>query len=260
MRSFLLFSFLVVLAGDAAAQAAAQTTKPRAPTAKPAPRAGRSGVAITVTDAAGMTLPGVTVELTGPTPRTAETDAGGQANFPGLDAGTYRLRFTGSTVTAFEREVTLAAGQIAKLPIRLTPAPAGIAAAAEAPAPTPAAPATLGPGGQPQVLSVVDLVERELIPGNVPRKDALVACSGNTRTMLVQLNEPQAQRVYAGAEALYYVVAGEGAMAIDGRDVPLQAGVYASLPRGTTHALTRKGRRPLILLAVLSGEPCEAAK
>ncbi len=248
MRSFLLFSFVLVMAGDAAAQAARPA----------APRAGRSGVAITVTDATGMTLPGVMVELSGPTPRTAETDAGGQANFPGLNAGTYRLRFTGNTVTAFEREVTLAAGQIAKLPIRLTPAPEPVAATPEAPA-SPPAPA-VGPGGQPQVLSVVDLVERELIGSNVPRKDALVACSGNTRTMLVQLNEPQAQRVYAAAEALYYVVAGEGAMAVDGRDVPLQAGVYASLPRGTTHALTRKGRRPLILLAVLSGEPCEVAK
>ena len=104
------------------------------------------------------------------------------------------------------------------------------------------------------------LVERDLIGNNVPRKDALVACSGNTRTMLVQLNEPQAQRVYEGAESLYYVVAGEGAVSVEGRDTPLKAGVYASLPRGTTHALTRKGRRPLILLAVLSGEPCEQAK
>jgi mannose-6-phosphate isomerase-like protein (cupin superfamily) len=205
-----------------------------------------------------MTLPGVTVELTGPTPRSGETDAGGQANFPGLNAGTYRLRFTGNAVTTFEREVTLAAGQIAKLPIRLTPAPEAVAAAPAAPAPPPAP--VVGPEGQPQVLSVVDLVERELIAANVPRNDALIACSGNTRTMLVQLNEPQAQRVYTGAEALYYVVAGEGAIAVADRDVPLQAGVYASLPRGTTHALTRKGRRPLILLAVLSGEPCEVAK
>ena len=118
----------------------------------------------------------------------------------------------------------------------------------------------MGPSGQAQILSVIDLVERDLIGNNVPRKDALVACSGNTRTMLVQLNQPQAQRVYDGAESLYYVVAGEGAMSVGGRDIPLQAGVYASLPRGTTHALTRKGRRPLILIAVLSGEPCEEAK
>jgi mannose-6-phosphate isomerase-like protein (cupin superfamily) len=109
------------------------------------------------------------------------------------------------------------------------------------------------------VLSIVDLTERELI-GNQPRKETLVACSGNTRSMLVQLNEPQATRVYEEAEALYYVIAGEGAINVAGRDVALSAGRYAALPRGASHSLTRKGRRPLILLAVLSGEPCEQAK
>jgi mannose-6-phosphate isomerase-like protein (cupin superfamily) len=111
-----------------------------------------------------------------------------------------------------------------------------------------------------QVVSLVDVVERELVNQKQPRKDTLVACSGNTRSMLVQLNEPQASRVYTDAEALYYVIAGEGAISIDGRDVPLAAGVYAALPRAASHAITRKGRRPLILLAVLSGEPCEQAK
>src|SRR5687768_13162954 len=288
MQKLLLFSLVVALSSGATAQTgkpAAQPAKPPAPTAKPpvqtvapppqtakpaarttkpaAQPAGRAGVAITVTDASGGTLSDVTVELTGPTARSGVTDASGQANFPGLQAGTYRLRFTGDAVTAFERELTLRAGQIAKLPITLTPAPAAReAASAPAPAPAPATPPppAVGPLGQPQVLSVINLVERELIANNAPRKDALVACSGNTRTMLVQLNESQAQRVYAGAESLYYVVAGEGAISVEGRDTPLKAGVYASLPRGTTHALTRKGRRPLILLAVLSGEPCEQAK
>ena len=244
------------------AKPAAPTVKPAARTAKPAPAAGRSGIAITVTDASGVTIPDVAVELIGPTARTGVTDAGGQANFPGLQVGTYRLRFAGDAVTTFEREVTLRAAQITKLPITLTPAPPPreVASAPAPAAPPPPAPPAVGPSGQAQILSVIDLVERDLIGNNVPRKDALVACSGNTRTMLVQLNQPQAQRVYDGAESLYYVVAGEGAMSVGGRDIPLQAGVYASLPRGTTHALTRKGRRPLILIAVLSGEPCEEAK
>jgi hypothetical protein len=283
----LLFSLMITLLGGAAAQTAkppAQTAKPAPapqtakppaapakpavqtakPPARPAAQAARTGIAITVTDASGATIPDVNVELIGPTPRTGTTDAGGQANFPGVQAGTYRLRFTGDAVIAFEREVTLRAAQVTKLPITLTAAPPPREAAVPPPAAPAAAPpppaAAVGPAGQAQILSVVDLVERDLIGNNVPRKDTLVACSGNTRTMLVQLNEPQAQRVYEGAESLYYVVAGEGAIAAGGRDIPLQAGVYASLPRGTTHALTRKGRRPLILLAVLSGEPCEQAK
>jgi hypothetical protein len=293
MQILLLFSLVVTLLAGAAAQTAkpaAQTGKPappatQPPTAKPPAQpakppvqtakppaqparqpaqAARGGIAITVTDASGATIPDVNVELIGPTPGTGVTNASGQINFPGLQAGTYRLRFTGDAVTAFEREVTLRAAQITKLPITLTAAPAPREAAAApapaAPVPTAPPPPAVGPLGQAQILSVVDLVERDLIGNNVPRKDALVACSGNTRTMLMQLNEPQAQRVYAGAESLYYVVAGEGAISVDGRDTPLEAGVYASLPRGTTHALTRKGRRPLILLAVLSGEPCEQAK
>jgi len=247
------------------AKPAVQTAKPPAQPARPAAQtAARSGIALTVTDESGATIPDVSVELIGPTPAMGVTNAGGQANFPGLQAGTYRLRFTGDAVTAFEREVTLRAAQITKLPITLSAAPAPreveVAPAPAPPVPAPPPPPAVGPVGQAQILSVVDLVERDLIGNNVPRRDALVACSGNTRTMLVQLNEPQAQRVYAGAESLYYVVAGEGAISVEGRDTPLKAGVYASLPRGTTHALTRKGRRPLILLAVLSGEPCEQAK
>ena len=252
-----------------------QTAKPAPPpqTAKPAPAppqprraaqpAARSGIAMTLVDSSGATLAGITVEMTGPMMREGVSDDGGQLNFPGLPAGTYRLRFTGDRIVSFEREVTLRAGQVEKLSIRLTPAPAAPEPPVPpAPAPAPAAPppSPVGPTGQPHVLSVIDLVERELINNNQPRKDTLVACSGNTRTMLVQLNEPQSTRNYEDAETLYYVVAGEGAINVGGRDVALAAGGYAALPRGTSHSLTRKGRRPLILLAVLSGEPCEQPK
>lgn len=219
-------------------------------------------MAMTVVDSKGVTIPDIKVEMTGPTSRDGVTDSGGQLNFPGLSAGTYRLRFTGDTVTAFEREVTVRAGQIEKLSITLNLAPAPPTppvAAAPAPPPAPAPPA-VGPAGTPQTLSMIDLVERELIANKEPRKDTLVACSGNTRSMLVQLNESQSRRVYADAEVLYYVIAGEGAINVDGRDSALAAGAYSALPRGAGHSLTRKGRRPLILLAVLSGEPCEQAK
>ena len=67
------------------------------------------------------------------------------------------------------------------------------------------------------MLSLVDLVEADLIEGDEPRKDTLVACSGNTRSMLVQLNAAQSTRVYEGAEAAYYVIAGEGAINVGGR-------------------------------------------
>ena len=35
---------------------------------------------------------------------------------------------------------------------------------------------------------------------------------------------------------------------------------FLSVPRGASHSFERRGNRPLVLLAVLGGEPCEAAK
>ena len=103
----------------------------------------------------------------------------------------------------------------------------------------------------------MDLIEKELISNSQPRRDTIVSCSGNTRSTLVQLNQEQPQRLYDTAEVTYYVVAGEGAVKMDGRDTALAAGSFVSIPRGTTHALTRRGRRPLIVLATVSGTPCE---
>jgi mannose-6-phosphate isomerase-like protein (cupin superfamily) len=246
---------------------APQTSKP-AQTAKPAPPraaqpAGRSGIAMTVVDPKGATIPDVTVAMTGPTPRDGVSDDSGQLNFPGLQAGTYRLRFSGDAVVTFEREITLRAGQIEKFTVTLNsapPPPPPPPPAPEPPKPVEPPPPVIGPTGRPQVLSLVDLLERDVITSKQTRKDTLVACSGNTRSTLMQLNEPQGRRVYEAAEMLYYVIAGEGAINVDGRDVALEPGGYAALPRGAPHSITRKGRRPLILLAVLSGERCEEAK
>jgi hypothetical protein len=249
MKVLLLMSLVLGLS----IAADAQTARQKAASA-------RSGMAITVTDARGGTLPGVTVDVTGPTPRHGTTDASGQINFPGLQAGTYRLRFSGDTVTAFEREVVVRAGAISDLDIVLNPAPPPKVVTAPAPPPPEPAAPEVGPAGEPQVISIVDLIERELISGNTPRKDTLVSCSGNTRTTLVQLNQPQASRVYEGAELVYYVVAGEGTVTLADRETPLVAGGYVAVPRGAAHSLARRGRRPLVLLSVLSGEPCEAAR
>jgi mannose-6-phosphate isomerase-like protein (cupin superfamily) len=116
----------------------------------------------------------------------------------------------------------------------------------------------VGPAGTPQVQSIVDLAEKQV--SGAPRRETLVSCSGNTRTTLVILNQDQADRAYEGAEVTYYVVAGQGAMRVAGRETPLAASSHASLPRGITHGIARRGNRPLILLTTLAGEPCEQAK
>jgi mannose-6-phosphate isomerase-like protein (cupin superfamily) len=113
---------------------------------------------------------------------------------------------------------------------------------------------------QPQTLSIVTVIERELISGSEPRRETLLACSGDTRTTLLQLNQDQTERLYDSAEINYYVVAGEGAVRMAGRDTGVAAGSLIALPRGTAHGMLHRGKRPLILLVTLSGTPCEQAR
>jgi hypothetical protein len=189
-----------------------------------------------------------------------ETDSDGQVNFPGLQAGTYKLRFTGDPIITFEKEVTVRAGQIANFDISVSSAPppkAAPPAPVAAPPPPPAA--VVGPIGQPQALSVPDVLEKEFI-GRQPRRESLLSCSGSTRTTMIQLNEPQPERLYSDADAVYYVIGGEGSAVINGKELKLATNGFVSVPRATSHSFQRRGNRPLILLAVLSGSPCETAR
>jgi hypothetical protein len=282
MRTLLLLSFLLAVlesgvraqAPGAPAQPKPAPTPPKAgapstqapppnattPRRTPAPAAGRSGLAITVTSPQGATLSSVHIELMGPADRKTDTDGNGQSNFPGLPAGTYRLRFSGDQVTTFEREVTLRTGQVSDIDVSLNPAPEPrvVTVAPTAPPPGPAA-APLGPIGQPLTLGIVDLLEKEFV-GRQPRRESLLSCSGSERAAMIQLNEPMPERLYEQADAVYYVLGGEGSILINGRDTRLATNGFASVPRGTSHAFTRRGNRSLVLLAVLSGEPCEEAR
>jgi len=260
MRLSTLLSFTLVIAGAVstpapAAPAPQAAPAVRRPVAPPPPS--RAGIAITVTDTHGLPIPDVRVTIAGPSDRSGETDNSGQVNFVGMQPGIYRARFDSDKVISFEREVNVRAGQPTGVDVTLTAAPP--------PPPPPPAPVVekpeeiVGPPGLPQVLSIVDLAEKQL-SGNQPRRETLVACSGNTRTTLVVLNQDQAERLYDGAETEYYVVAGQGAVRLNGRETLLAAGSYVSIPRNTSHSILRRGNRPLILLSVLAGEPCEQAK
>ena len=192
--------------------------------------------------------------------RSGSTSAAGQINFTAMQPGTYRVRFSGDQVITYEREVVVRAGQVARLDVTLTAAPPP-PPAPPPPAAEPAAPAApaVGPPGEPLALSVVDLIEQEYV-GNQPRRETLLSCSGNTRTTLVQLNQDQPERLYDAAEATYYAVAGEGALRVEGRDIQFPTTGFVSIPRGTAHAILRRGKRPLILIATLSGTPCEETR
>ena len=244
----------------AAPAAPATPAAPAPPRRAPAPApVSRSGIALTVTDPRGLPIPEVRVTVAGPSDRSGETNDSGQVNFVGMQAGTYRVRFDSDKVISFEREVVVRAGQTTSFDAILNLAPPPPAPPPPAPEPATAPAAKVGPPGMPQVLSIVDLAEKQL-SGNQARRETLVACSGNTRTMLVVLNQDQPDRLYDSAEIEYYVVAGQGAVRLNSRDTQLSAGSYVSIPRNTSHSVVRRGNRPLILLSILSGEPCEQAK
>ena len=263
--SALLLSLL--LAGStAAAQKSAPPPRPEPAAPAPAPRApataprpatpARGGVAVLVTDPRGATLPGVEVAFSGPTSRIETTDADGRVNLTGLLAGTYRLRFSADEVVTFEREVEVGRNQVASLDVTLNPAPPP----PEPPAPVVVqqAPAT-GPTGQPRTVGIVDLLEDEFI-GRDARRESLLSCSGNERATMIQLNEPLPDRLYENADVVYYVLGGSGTVTIAGRDSRIETNGFISIPRGTLHGFERRGNRPLVLLAVLSGAPCEEAR
>jgi hypothetical protein len=242
--------------GAPTTQTPTRTTPPttRRPTATASARA---GMAITVTSQVGATISGVKVALMGPTERNGETNTSGQVNFPGLQAGTYRLRFSGDSVTAFEKEVVVRAGQVSDVDVSLSPAPEPKVIMQPAPAlpPGPVSPAT-GPTGQPITHSIGDLLEKEYV-GKQPRRETLLSCSGNERASMIQLNEAMPERLYENADAIYYVLGGEGILMLNGKETRLGLNGFASVPRGTSHSFSRRGNRLLVLLSVLSGEPCE---
>ena len=216
-------------------------------------------MAITVTDSSGSPIGGVRITISGPSERSGTTDTSGQLRVTGLQVGTYRLRFTSDVVVTFEREVAVRAGQTGDIDVTLTAAPPPPPPPAPAPAPPAPVAAAVGPAGQPLTASLFDYLERNLIRTE-PRKETLISCSGNTRAVLVQMNQDQPRRLYADSEVTYYVVRGEGVLKVDAREAPLGEGSFISLPRGTGHELLRRGRRPLIVLAEVSGEQCEQAK
>jgi hypothetical protein len=213
---------------------------------------------ITVTDPTGATLPGIHVEAVGNADRAGDTDESGSLRFANLRAGTYRLRFSGTDVITLERDVAVRAGQTADVDVTLNPALEQTEATPQAPQEEPvAAAAPVGPPGEAKKESILTLLETELIRRE-PRKETPLGCSGNARSTMIQINEEQPERLYETIEAIYYVIGGEGTMRLSGRETPITTSDYIQVPRGTSHAFARKGRRPLILLGLLSGEPCSA--
>jgi hypothetical protein len=213
---------------------------------------------ITVTDLSGGPIPEVRVTLKGSLDRSGSTQPNGTVRFDSLRPGTFRLRFEKEGFVTLEREIEVRPKQPAPdVSVALTPAPPPPAPPPPPPAPEPVKPLGLPPPGKATTVNVPDFIERNLITNSQPQKVSPVSCSGLANAVLWQVREPWDNRQHATADAMLYVVGGDGTLRLDGRDAALEAGSFAQVPRATSYSLSRRGRSPvLIVLAVLVGEPC----
>jgi mannose-6-phosphate isomerase-like protein (cupin superfamily) len=236
---------------------------PAATTQAPKPRPASGGATTNamffITDPGGASIEGVKVAITGPVEREATSPQGGFTRVQGLRAGTYRVRFSHERFITFEKEFTWRAGTAApELAVTLNPAPPPPAPppAPAAVAPPPTATPKLPPPGAPKTVPLPEFIEKNFISAREPQKESLVGCSGVGQALLWQVREPWNSRQHESADGMLYVIGGEGRLKLGDREFTVAAGAFAVVPRGTTYSLSRSGRNPLIVLAMLAGAPC----
>jgi quercetin dioxygenase-like cupin family protein len=215
---------------------------------------------VQVTNLEGKTLPDVWVKASGPVDREGPTDSSGMVTFNNLSAGAYRLRFEHDKFVTLERDVTVVAGKPLRLAVSLNAAPPPPPPPPK-PEPPPAPAVALPPtdGYTPAVVSVQAWIESNFI-GRAPSKSRNAGCTGATTSTMVQTNESISEHTHADTDETIYVVAGEGTFRVPGRESPLAASSFVSIPRGTPHSITRKGSRPLMYVSTLAGVPCTEKK
>ena len=255
---------LTLLQAPVAPAKPAPTTTTQVPRPRPAASGGATTSALFfITDPSGSSVEGVTVTISGPVDREAISPSGGFTRVQGLRAGTYRARFTRDGFITFEKEFSWRSGTATpELAVTLNPAPRAPAPPAPtapvAAPPPPAAAPKLPPPGTAKTLSLPDFIEKNFISGREGHKENMVGCSGIGQAVLWQVREPWDGRQHESADGMLYVIGGEGGIKLDGREISVTAGSFAVVPRGTTYGFTRRGRNPLIVLAVLAGAPCAA--
>jgi mannose-6-phosphate isomerase-like protein (cupin superfamily) len=107
--------------------------------------------------------------------------------------------------------------------------------------------------------NVTTFIDGNFIGRAEPRKDSNFACMGTATATLIQLRDPMPETTHANADEMIYIVAGEAAIKINGQDQALESGAFATVPMGTPYSMTRRGRNPVIMLSIVSGEPCKPA-
>ena len=231
--------------GQARSSGAATTAKP-------------GSLALTVVTESGATLQGAAVSVRGAVDRQALAGADGVATLLNIPPGTYRARISREGYVTFEKEVTIRAGARATSEAALTAAPAAPPppppAPKETPKPTPSA-EPRGPVGAAKVLSLTDLAER-MLSEQGPLVEREIGCSVATASQLVLIRETLTSHTHADADEMLYVLAGDATLKIADKDTQVSAGWFGIVPRGSAHAITKRGRNAPIVLAIRSGQPC----
>jgi len=235
-------------AGTAGTSATRTTATKRTAAAKVSP------IRITVRDLEGTRLEGVRLTISGAAAGEFTTGAAGTAVVPDLKPGEYRVRAEHEGFVTLEREFTLGTGAWNTIDIVLNEAPPP-----PKPEPAPAPAPTVAPGGPPIAISVPDFIEHNFI-GREPLKESIVACKPLETVRLLQVREPVAQHTHDRNDELVYVVAGEGAVRINGEATAVTAGSLVVVPAGSAHAFDRRGKNPLVVMSTLTGSACETAK
>ncbi len=213
-----------------------------------------------MTDFSGNPVAGVVVKMTGTTAREGKTDANGALSFANLRAGAVRLHFEHERFVTLERDVTVRASGSMPVDVTLTAAPPPPKPDPPPPAPVPVKPAITRTTERPRTTNVPNFIEANFIGRSEPRKDSNVACMGTATGTLIQLRDPIPEDSHANADEMLYVVAGEATLKVSGKDEVLEAGAFSTVPMGTTYSLTRRGRNPVVILSIVSGEPCRSAE
>ena len=252
MVALLLLTLLQTPAAPAQPPAAPATQKPRSTSS-----AGTTSLMLFVTDPAGRNIEGVTVTLTGPVDREVKTPGGTGVRVANLRGGTYRARFQHPDFYTFEKEIVVRAGTSPEMSVTLNAAPPPPPPAPVAPVKAPEATTPkLPPPGSSKTVSLPDFIEKNFISGREPQKQTEIGCSGFEQALLWQVREPWNGRQHDAADGMLYVVGGDGRLKLGEREFTVAAGAFIVVPRGTEYSLSRSGRNPLIVLAVLAGAPC----
>jgi mannose-6-phosphate isomerase-like protein (cupin superfamily) len=224
------------------APAGAQTAKP-------------GTVVLTIVNDSGAPVADAVVRMSGPADRGGTSGSDGAVTFQNVPAGTYRARITADGLITFEKEIVVRAGARQTAEARLTPAP-------PPPAPPPPPPAEPKPdpmptlkAGDPRSVSLPDLLP-EMLRGSQPLVEREIGCSGATTSRVIVARENIAIHRHAEVDEVLYVVAGEATITLADKDQNVEPGWYTLVPRGMSHAIARRGRNPLVLLSIQSGQPC----